>query len=182
MKIIKYSLIVCCLLFYSCIKDIDLDQIDDIEINTTHIVSLVHFTLGSSSLLDDLANEALSISDTTIFPVFVGPYNENYLVQADFNYKFTNTFNRLVTIQYGFLDEFDNSIYTFQPINIAANSTNFEVTQTIVEADIPLVLPTDKIVINIVMDSGTPMLDPSQNYSFNMQSAATLTYRVTVDE
>ncbi len=182
MKIVKYTLILGSLFLLSCIKDIDLDQINDIEINTTHVVSLVYFTLNSSNLLDELGNEVLSISDTTIFPVFVGSYNENYLVQADFNYKFTNTFNREVTLQYEFLDEFNNSLFTFQPINIAANISDYEITQSILEADIPTLLPTDKIVVNMVMDSGSPMLDPSQNYSFNLQSAATLNYRVTADE
>lgn len=166
----------------SCIKDIDLDQIDDLEINTTHVVPFVHFTLTSSNLLDELGNEMLSVSDTTRFPVFVGSYNENYLVQSDFNYKFTNTFNRQVILQHEFLDKYDNSLFIFQPINIVANSTDYEITQSIFEADITTILSIDKVVINVVMDSGLPMLDPSQNYSFNLESAVTLSYRITFDE
>ena len=178
----KLTIIFLILFCASCVQDIDLDQIDDIEINTTHIASLIHFTLDTSNFLDDVGNEILFISDTTRSPIFSGDYTENYLIQADFNYKFTNTFNRQVDIQYEFLDEFDNSLFMFQQINIATNSFDYQVTQTIVESDIPAVIPTDKVVVSFLMSAGNPPLDLSQGYSFNLQSAVTLHYKVTVDE
>ena len=194
MKNVVYIILLFNLIFVSCVKDIDFNQIDDIEIYTDHNVSLIYSTLDVSDFLDDFGNETLFLSDTTripIFigpsdttriPIFIGPYTENYLIQADFNYKITNTFNRTVIFQYEFLDENNNSIYSFQPIHITPNSIDSEFTQTIVEVDIPSVLITNKIVVKILMDSGVLPLDLSQNYLFNFQSAVILHYKVTVDD
>jgi len=182
MKNVVYIILLFNLIFVSCVKDIDFDQIDDIEIYTDHNASLIYSTLDVSDFLDDFGNETLFLSDTTRIPIFIGSYTENYLIQADFNYKITNTFNRTVIFQYEFLDENNNSIYSFQPIHITPNSIDSEFTQTIVEVDIPSVLIANKIVMKILMDSGVLPLDLSQNYLFNFQSAVILHYKVTVDD
>lgn len=166
----------------SCIEDVDFYQIDDIELYTDHNVSLVHFNLDANNFLDDLNNETLLISDTVRIPVFAGPYSENYLIQADFLYRLSNSFSRSISIEYNFLDAYDNSLYLFYPINTPPFTENLNVTQTITEAEIPSVLLTDKIVINILMASGGGNLDPSNGEHFNVESAVLLHYKVTVDD
>lgn len=167
--------------FFSCISDVDFDQADDIEISTPHLISLVYFTADANYFLDDLSNETLFVSDTTELPIFGGSYNENYLIQADFQFKISNTFNRSVALQVKFLNEDDNGIYVFNTMNIPFNTIDFENTQIITEINIPLVLPTEKVVFNVLLDLGSTPLDPSQNMEFELQSATTFHYQISGD-
>ncbi len=182
MKPHKFLLFFINLFFISCINDVDFDQADDIEINTPYLISLAYFTADVDYFLNDLGNETLFVSDTTDFPIFEGSYNENYLIQADFQFKISNTFNRSVAVQIKFLDENDADTYVLNTMNIPMNVIDFENTQIIVEADIPFVLLTEKIVFNVLLDSGSTPIDSSQGMGFELQSAATLYYQISGDD
>lgn len=182
MKAIKYILIVSSFCLIGCVEDVDFDQKEDIEINTTHVASLVHFDLGVSDFIDDMGEEVLSRSDTTKLSLFGSSYNENYLVQVDFDYTFSLSFNRTISFTYEFLDADDTSIYVLQPIIIPANTSNYSVTQSLFEADILKVVDTKKVVVNLHMSDGVPKLEDGQFSNFNLMSAATFYYKVTVDE
>lgn len=179
----KYFVIVVLgvMLCTGCIKDVDFDQVYDIEIYTDHNVSLVYFNLEVNDFLDDLNNETVFISDTVRLPVFAGPYNEKYLVQADFQFRLSNSFSRSVSIEYNFLDEFNNLLHIFDPISTTPFSEDLDITRTISESEIPGVLLTDKIVINILMATGGA-LDPLSDENFNVESAVLLHYKVTVED
>lgn len=181
MKFHKLLLVIATIFLVSCISDVDFDQVDDVEINTSHLISLVYFTADTNYFLDDLENETLFISDTTELPIFAGPYNENYLIQADFQFLINNTFDRRAEFQIEFLDEEDQNTFTFNNMIIGPN-TVFEQIQVINEAMIPSVLPSKKVVISILLDAGSIPLDPSQNMDIEYQSAATLHYQITADE
>lgn len=178
----KLILALLSLLFASCISDVDFDQVDDIEIITPHLLTLVYFDADANFFLDDLGNEVLAISDTTELPIFEGPYNEEYLIQADFDFKMSNSFDRGITVQVLFLDEIDNNIFVFAPMRVAQNDLNFERVQVIGEANIPSVVTSKKMIINILMDSGSTPLDPNNNMKLDFQSGATFLYKITVDE
>lgn len=181
MRFLIIAVFICCFSM-ACVSDVDFNQVDDIEIYTDHNASLLYFDLDANDFLDDLNNETLVISDTVRIPVFSGPYTENFLIQADFLYKLTNTFSRSITIEYNFLDEFDNALYIFDPIVLAPDVNDIEVVQTILEPEIPSVLQTDKIVLRITMSSSGGILDPSLNETLNVESAVLLHYRVTVED
>ena len=181
MKFIKVVLLVSSLCFFSCIKDIDTDQLNDIEILTDHNITLVHFDLGSTGFLDDLNNEVLILSDTLRLPIFVGAYTQNFLIQADFQYVLSNSFDRDITIQYQLLDIDSTLLYQFPPMSIPQGSTNLNITQSILENEIPAVLQTDQVVVTIRLDSGSIPLDPSHTYNFNLKSGLVLHYKVTVE-
>jgi hypothetical protein len=166
-------------LISSCVKDIDLDQIDDIEIFTDHNISLIHFELGVPSFLDALNTEVLVFTDTTKFPLFTGAYSRNYLIQADFEYVLSNSFDRDIIVQYELLDINDISLYNFLPILIPQGSVAIPVTQIIVESDIPVILYTDQVVVKFILRQGSTPLDLVQNYNFKLQSALILRYKVT---
>ncbi|AOW21780.1 hypothetical protein [Urechidicola croceus] len=164
----------------SCVNDVDFDQVDDIEINTVHRASLVYFTTNNESFLDVLGNQVLTISDTTTLPIFQGPYTENYLVRADFNYNITNTFNRDFTIQYEFLSEDYMRTWLFDPIEVPSNTVDYEITQSITEDNIQQVIESNRVVINIILE---PTNEPTNtNPELSLQSAATFYYQVTTTD
>ena len=182
MKKINLSAFFILILIISCVKDIDLDQIDDIEIFTDHNVSLIHFDLGVSSFLDELNNEVLAYTDTTRLPIFAGPYSQNYLIQADFEYVLSNSFNRDITLQFELLDINKNSLYNFDPIVIPQGSVEIPVTQSVFENEILAVLMTDRVVVKFILSQGNNPLDSVQNYIFSLKSALILHYKVTVED
>ena len=182
MKKIKFFITLLILFFVSCISDVDFDQVNDIEIITPYFATLVYFNADSNFFLDDLQNEVLAISDTTEHPIFKGPYTEEYLVQADFNFKMSNSFDRDITVQILFLDDFDTATYTFAPMYVSANNLNFESTQVIQEVNIPSVVSSEKIVIHLLMDLGGNSLNPNSLMSLDFQSGTKFLYKITVDE
>lgn len=181
MKNLNYIFAIWSLCLVSCIKDIDTDQLNDIEILTDHNITLVHFDIGVNSFLDDLNNERLVLTDTLRLPIFVGPYTQNFLIQADFEYVLSNSYDRGITIQYELLDIDNVLLYQFPPIPIPQTSANLNVTQSVLENEIPAVLQTDQVVAKIRLDSGSTPLDPSQPYNFNLKSGLVLHYKVTVE-
>ena len=182
MKKIKFFIALLILFFVSCISDVDFDQVNDIEIITPYLATLVYFNADSNFFLDDLQNEVLAISDTTEHPIFKGPYNEEYLVQADFNFKMSNSFDRDITVQILFLDEVDTTTYTFAPMYVSANNLNFESLQVINEASIPSVVSSEKIVISLLMGTGSNPLDSNSSMNLDFQSSVEFLYKITVDE
>lgn len=183
MRGIRYLLILGCFLIKSCVKDVDFDQVDDIEINTTHNISLINFKINPSDFLDDLENEVLLRSDTTGLPIFDGSYTVNYLNQAEFEYKFSNTFNRSISLEMEFLDEYNTSLFTLQKIDIEANVSDIEVVQTLDELALQKLPLTERIVVKLVLSMGNLPLDPNQDYILTSQVATLLYFKVTtIDE
>lgn len=181
MNFLKLIVLLSAVFFVGCVQDIDTDQLNDIEIFTDHNITLVHFDLGSTGFLDDLNNEVLVLSDTLRLPIFVGSYTQNFLIQADFQYVLSNSFDRDITIQYQLLDIESALLYQFPPMSIPRESANLNISQSILENEIPTVLQTDQVVVTIRLNSGTIPLDPSQSYNFNLKSGLVLHYKVTVE-
>lgn len=168
------------MLFVGCVSDVDFDQIDDIEINTPHNITLAYFDLDATSFSDDLGNQSLFISDTTEFPFFNNSGNENYLVRADFNFEAANSFDRAITFEFKFLDQFENETYEFTPLVVAANNLNFSQQETILENDIQALVQTQYAVVSILLEASSNPLDQSMNFEF--KSGVTLHYQYTVDD
>jgi hypothetical protein len=162
----------------SCVRDVDFDQVDDIEINTIHNVSLIHFDMESSNFLDDFGNEVLMSSDTIALPIFGGNYTVNYLNQAELKYKFSNSFDRNVSLEIEFLDVYNGSLFTLQKINIDVNISNFEVTQELDDFELQRFFDTERIVVNLKLSNSSLPLDKNQTYLFSSQMAVLLYYKV----
>ena len=180
MKFIKPQLLLVGILLASCVSDVDFDQVDDIEINTPHNISLAYFNLDSEDFLDDMGNELIIVSDTTEFPFFNNSGNENYLVQADFQFEATNTFDRDIIVQFKFLDESENDVYEFELLVVEANNTSFEKVESLFTDDISALVQTKYAVINLFLDSGITPIVPTNNFEF--KSGSTLYYQYTVED
>ena len=71
-KIIATLLIIFSL--YSCTKDVDFNQLDDANIHTTYLVTLIHLNLTAIKFLDDFYNE-FSEPIYYLQPVIIVPEN-----------------------------------------------------------------------------------------------------------
>ncbi len=92
----KIAFLTILLVFSSCVKDVDLDQAEDIVLTPEAAIDLVYFTITSEDFspgpgLVDTAR------DETRLDFLDDDYIQNSLVQADFNFRFTNTFESPLT-------------------------------------------------------------------------------------
>lgn len=182
MKPQKILLVIFFALLTSCVSDVDFDQIDDIEIENSLLFSVVHFKANTDKFMDEMGNEQLFISDTTELPIFGWSHNDNYLVKVDFQFKVSNTFDREIIIQFETLDEENVSTFHFPSFIIGANNAIFENEQTVLEVDIPKVILTNKVVVSVLLDSGSNPLDSLQNMDIKFMSAVQFHYQITANE
>jgi hypothetical protein len=178
----RIAILIFAVLTISCVKDVDFDQTRDIEFETVFQASVLHFNVTTSSFLDEFNNEVLFLSDTTELPIFSGSQNENYLKQVDFIYKIKNTFNRELSVQLEFLKVNNELVYIFDAMIIPSNMNDFQQTQTVFEENIPSIVQSEKVVINIIMQSSSQPLDLAQDMELDFQSATKFYYKVTIDE
>lgn len=164
----------------SCVNDVDFDQVDDIEINTPHKVSLIYFSLDSTNFLDENGNETFVISDVTEFPFFNSSMNEDYLIQVDFEFEAINLFDRDISINLRMLDESANATYQFTPLVVTAGNSSFSQVETLTGNDLAALVSSSFIEMNIVLDSGAGTLDPLSSFEF--KSGLTLNYQYTVED
>lgn len=81
------------LLFTSCVKDVDLDQYNEIVIPPEAALDLVYFTLKSEDFTGSTGDRLLA-ADVTRLDFLDDDYIQNNLVRADLNFKFINSFER----------------------------------------------------------------------------------------
>jgi hypothetical protein len=172
MKLTKLFLIITVLLsFQSCTKDVDFNQIDDVEIESEYISTFVYFDLEPTNFLNSLNNEE-EIEFTT--DLVKNPFNSSSktdLVKAEFIVKTKNTFNRNFTLTIIFYNDAEVPIYELGKVFIMANLAE-ETTLTISENDIDILFVAKKIgfVIEIEESSDGSVILPTDTNSLILQS------------
>tara|TARA_R110001583_G_scaffold34847_6_gene116632 strand:- start:3029 stop:3580 length:552 start_codon:yes stop_codon:yes gene_type:complete len=145
-KIIATLLIIFSL--YSCTKDVDFNQLDDANIHTTYLVTLIHLNLTAIKFLDDFNNEIEFTEESIQAPI--ANDSKSYLEKVEFTVVTNNTFNRDFTLNIIFYNEFNEPIYYLQPVIIVPENS-LELT-TIIEIpleDIPAIYETQYFGFNL---------------------------------
>lgn len=113
----------------SCVKDVDVDQIDEIVIPPEIAVDLVYFTLSPSHFASSATQV---VSDTTRLDFLDDNYIKKSLMRAEFSFKYTNSFPQAFTSTISFLSENDAVRHSFV-IQIPAGSSAAPVVVDVVE-------------------------------------------------
>ncbi|GAA3616467.1 hypothetical protein Q4Q39_01100 [Flavivirga amylovorans] len=113
-RIIKFLflVIVPCVNFFSCAKEIDFEQADDFEISPVIESSLIFFDEPASSFFTSSA-EIISIKDSISIEVFNNDFVVDNLIKADFVFEATNSINRTFQIQVDFINDADQQVHSF---------------------------------------------------------------------
>lgn len=77
----------------SCVKDVDMEQYEEIVIPPEAAIDLVFFNLSSEDFTGS-GGSPLRAADVTRLDFLDDDYIQNNLVRADLNFRFTNTFHR----------------------------------------------------------------------------------------
>lgn len=110
-KFIKFALLPVFLLVLSCVKDVDLDQYEEITIPPTAALDLIFFTLTSEDFIDN-TGEFEKATDDVRLEFLDDEYIQNGLVEAWFNFRFTNSFAQPFTATFRFLSESSALMHT----------------------------------------------------------------------
>lgn len=170
----KYIYILLLINLTSCYEKLDFDQLDDFVLKPIYSTSLTSLTLLPFQFFNDLGEQQTSITDITNFEIFDGSFVEENVVKIDFSAEVKNEFDRDLVIKVSFLDEFDEPVYRFTPIEVEAGDLNYQYLEEVEIFSNPLIVDTFKVLIEAeIEDTGTD-LNPLSTDEFKFISSVTV--------
>ena len=109
--IYTYALISVMLLGTSCVKDIDLEQANEIVIPPTAAIDLVYFTLDLEEFTPTNTTGPKMAGDVVRLEFLDDDYIQDGLVRADLNFVYYNSFTSPIRSELIFLSENDREQY-----------------------------------------------------------------------
>lgn len=170
----RIGLIAIFLILVGCTKDVDFDQIDDVEIESTYIASLTYFNLVADDFLDEDLNELSQIEDFVMPDL--NPENVENVLKLEFTFQFSNSFSRDFRATVLFFDADGNVVYQLEPpIDIARNTSEVQTVIFVVPPDIETIYgaTTAGFFMELIGEEGE-MLSPDSPGILNLQSSLTL--------
>ena len=162
------------LLVIGCVKDVDFNQIDDVEIKSVYIASLAYFNLVADDFLDEDLNEVAHIEDFVLTQL-KGDYADN-VEKLEFTFVFSNSFSRDFLATVIFLDADGNLIYQLEPvIQIMRNTENVKTVITVEQPDVETIYKASRagFFIQLLSDENN-VLTPQSQGILNLKSSLTL--------
>ncbi|MBZ9629378.1 hypothetical protein LB465_01205 [Salegentibacter sp. LM13S] len=156
-KIIGFILIGCALC--SCVKDVDLEQREDISLSPDIQIDLLIYDIDQSHFIDpSTGNSKTHISDTVRLEFLDDSYIQEDLFSVEFYFRHINTFPREIESKIRFLSD-DNREqfavnYTIKP-GVDGNPVTTEQFEFIEEDRIHLVRRTIKMVVELEVQPGS---------------------------
>lgn len=167
------------LLFMSCVKDIDFDQIDDLTLTPSFSAALVNATLSQDDLVLNGIELPLPIEQTSYFSVFDNSTVRDDLTRVVFNFEVFNQFDREFIIGLEFLDEAFVPTY-ITSLNVSANDMNFTQEEDILIANYPTFVNSRNIRVTVTLlpsDDGS-IIDVNEPATFRFESGGTFYFTV----
>ena len=95
-----------CLLLFSCIKDTNFDEAQDITLTPVVELNLIFFNVDASEFFDSITNTSiLTLRDTTEIRFLDDTDFQESLIRAEFQFDFTNSIPRGFMVDFQFLSE-----------------------------------------------------------------------------
>lgn len=105
----------------SCVKDVDMDQAEEIVIPPTAAIDLIYFDLTVEELSTGSGGN-LRAEDETRLDFLDDDYIQDGLMRADFNFRFTNSFQNSFSVNFLFRTE-SNAITHQIRVDVPAGTT-----------------------------------------------------------
>ncbi|HET8855774.1 MAG TPA: hypothetical protein VFM60_07610, partial [Salinimicrobium sp.] len=97
----------------SCVKDVDIDQIDQVVIPPKAELDLVYATLEANDFSRPANSTVYQVEDVVNLEFLDDEYIKNGLVRASFTFKYTNSFETEFTNTVSFLSKSNDVKYSF---------------------------------------------------------------------
>ena len=163
----------------SCVRDVDLDQAENVVLEPVVDLNLVYFNLEGDRFFDLSQNLPVpTLRDTTEIRFLDDTDIQESLKQVDFLFRFTNTVPRAFAVDYRFIGEQNDTTYTFGttvPVGSVDEPALHEFLE-VVEGDAVVELTkANRLVVEVTIEGPDPVLPGS----LEMQSAATYYLEIT---
>lgn len=163
------------LLFLGCTKDVDFNQLDDANIHSSYIATLIYLNLAAPDFLDDF-NQEITLTSDFVEPPITND-SEPYLEKVEFTVITENTFSRNFRLIITFYDAVGSPIYILQPIiNVPENSAELTTIIEIPKPDIPYIYNTKFFGFALLLSPSTDgsTISINDTSTFNLKSSAKL--------
>ncbi len=137
----------------SCVKDVDLDQYNEIVLPPTAAIDLVYFTLEPSDFVDTAGN-LKKAGDVVRLEFLDDDYIQDGLMRADFNFVITNSFQQEFTASLKFLSESNAVQYSFKihvPAGTPGQPAVVNYTEIVPESQINAIRKSIKLLAEVEM-------------------------------
>lgn len=157
----------------SCVKNVDFDQVDDIELTPIVKASLVHFDVTVS----DFEFSSFT-TDAADFHLFDSNVVQDDVTKIELIFEIENSFNKDFNIIYNFLND-DNE--TVSVINLVCNSnTNLNEIIIFENQELENLLSAKAIIVSVNLIENSNIATPLMNLNF--KSAADVYFKINVNE
>ena len=161
------------LLLFSCIKDTNFDEAQNITLTPVVELNLIYFNVDAGEFYDSIANiSILTLRDTTEIRFLDDTDFQESLIRAEFQFDFTNSIPRRFMVDFKFLSEDDEETFVTGTMVNQGTEQAPVFTQFIenVEGEEVLQLTqANKVVVTITI----PSSDASLQGLLNLQSKTT---------
>lgn len=171
----KYLILVLmfCLCLFSCVKETDFNQADEIVLTQEVEANFLYFTLQIEDFqAPTIPTGNMTVVDTTEIRFLDDDFAVDNIVSAEFFFRVSNTFPVGLDANFTFLSEENEPFYEINfPVEISedGNPVVTEFSQLISGGDLELLTLNDKVVATIVIHT----TDESLEGTLNLQSKTT---------
>lgn len=162
-------LVVLSVLFSACVKDVDLDQKEDIVLSPEIDVDLVIYSLDEMDFQDPTAGALQTfISDTVRLEFLDDDYIQGDLTSVEFYFRHINTFPREIESKIRFLSNSNQEQFSVNYTISAGGSGNpviADTTELIETARIGEVRRTIKMVVELEVQPGGAAFEGELNFA-----------------
>ena len=160
-KIVKSTVILIAVnfVFFSCTKDLDFDQADNIEITPTVESSLIFFDEPAPTFVVD-DTELGTIQDSLLINFFRDKFIVANLIKSEFVFETTNSINRGFQVRVDFYNNTNQLLHAFSFFALpSTDNSNLKFTHIeVFEGNTLVALKnTAKLVFTLSVSAGTPI-------------------------
>ena len=161
------------LLLFSCVKDTDFNQAENVVLTPVVELDLIYFNAEAGEFFDSITNTSiLTIRDTTEIRFLDDTSIQESLIRAEFLFNFTNSIPRAFEVNFQFLNDQNEETYATSTAVNAGTELAPVLTQfidTVEGEEILQLTMADKVVVSVTILSS----DSSLQGVLNLQSKTT---------
>lgn len=149
-------------LFFSCTKEVDFDQANDLVLEPVIASDLIFFNAPATKFYVNGSQQS-TVKDSVVIDLFNRDFVVDHLVKAEFVFETTNSINKAFSVQIGFFDANNQEQHSFT-ISSPASPTNTDIVTTHTEVFENSTLQALKASNNVVLtlqalSGGDPLND-----------------------
>ncbi|CAA0188283.1 conserved hypothetical protein [Tenacibaculum maritimum] len=163
----------------SCVKNIDIDQVNDFVATPEVKLALINFYVTQTNLvIEGTDTEINEVVDTSKFNAFDNSVMQNNLERAVLEFKIQNQFDRIFEVEFLFLDENDQIMYSVPTLVI--NGAELEHKEEVIVANTPAFLAAKQIQTRLRLKptADGSIIDVKDPKKINFQSGVTLYLKI----